>query len=656
MGAVPVDPTTTDPRLRRYVNVVEEMSIASGVPVPRLFVLEQEDGINAFAAGYAPADAAITVTRGALARLNRDELQGVIGHEFSHVLNGDMRLNVRLIGLLNGILLLGLVGLRFLQFGGGRGGKKGNPLLVIAIALLVLGFVGQFFAGLIQAAVSRQREWLADASAVQFTRQPSGLVGALKKIAGLPQGSALHDTRVGKQLSHMLFGDGTKGISRLYATHPPLLERIRALEPDFDASRLGADGRGGDPDTDADEAGSRVRAARAGRPVRRRSRRRDVSARVATFSPADLERGRDILAQLPPRTRQLALQPSTAAPLVLALLLDDRADVRDRQLALVAQHLGAGVAAATAEYAPSTTGVPALLRLPLVSLAAPALVERAAAAARCSRSPHCTTLAAADGAITLFEYCLTRLVAAQLDGCRRPAAPVAGRADAARVGAYGRGHAARRRRGGGQHRRGCRRARLSRGGRTPAAGGARCPSPSRPTAPRRSTRAGTPRLARADDEATAGRGDRGGRARRRARPRRRGGTVADGLRAAALPAARRAVVWGCVDRLRDRSAREDLAAPPPPSGSRDATRRRGSPRRPARSEAEPGARPTRRVEARTGVRDRRAAHRPVTSAASVIAPPRGVWRNALSSRLASTCRSRTGSTLDGHVRCGRRRA
>ena len=196
VGAVPVDPSTRDPQLRRFINVVEEMSIASGVPAPRLFVLESEDGINAFAAGYTPADAAVTVTAGALHQLNRDELQGVIGHEFSHVLNGDMRLNLRLIGLLNGILLLGLVGLRILQFGGGRGrdatAGRADPGRS-RIAALVLGFVGQFFAGLIKAAVSRQREWLADASSVQFTRQSSGLVGALKKIAGVPAGSALHD-------------------------------------------------------------------------------------------------------------------------------------------------------------------------------------------------------------------------------------------------------------------------------------------------------------------------------------------------------------------------------------------------------------------------------------------------------------------------------
>ena len=236
VGAVPIDPTTTDPALRRFVNIVEEMSLASGVPMPRLFVLEQEPGINAFAAGYTPADAAITVTGGALRQLNRDELQGVIGHEFSHVLNGDMRLNVRLIGLLNGILLLGLIGVRVLYFGGGRGSDRkggGAPIIVIAIAFTILGFAGQFFASLIKAAVSRQREWLADASAVQFTRQTTGLEGALKKIAGVPTGSALTDAPRAKEVSHMLFGEGGKSFSQLFATHPPLFERIKALDPSF---------------------------------------------------------------------------------------------------------------------------------------------------------------------------------------------------------------------------------------------------------------------------------------------------------------------------------------------------------------------------------------------------------------------------------------
>jgi Zn-dependent protease with chaperone function len=181
LGGVPVPEDTTDFNLRRLRNVVEEIAIASGVPVPRLYVLEHEAGINAFAAGYAPADAVVAVTRGALDRLNRDELQGVIAHEFSHILNGDMRLNIRLMGVLFGILVLAIIGRKVLQFGGGRGRDRGAAaVLVAALVAIVIGYVGLFFARMIKAGVSRQRESLADASAVQFTRQSRGLAGALK--------------------------------------------------------------------------------------------------------------------------------------------------------------------------------------------------------------------------------------------------------------------------------------------------------------------------------------------------------------------------------------------------------------------------------------------------------------------------------------------
>jgi Zn-dependent protease with chaperone function len=211
--------------------VVEEIAIASGVPVPKIFVLEHEAGINAFAAGYSPSDAVIAVTRGALDRLNRDELQGVIAHEFSHVLNGDMRLNIRLMGVLFGILMLGLIGRKILQhgrFGGpqqGRGRGAGRRLIA-----MIVGYVGLFFGRMIKAGVSRQREKLADASAVQFTRQTAGLAGALKKIGGLDEGSRLNERNDAEEVSHMLFGDGV-GFSGLFATHPPLIERIQALEP-----------------------------------------------------------------------------------------------------------------------------------------------------------------------------------------------------------------------------------------------------------------------------------------------------------------------------------------------------------------------------------------------------------------------------------------
>jgi Zn-dependent protease with chaperone function len=430
VGAVAVDPATTDPRLRRFVNVVEEMSIASGVPVPRLFVLEQEPGINAFAAGYSPADAAITVTSGALDRLNRDELQGVIGHEFSHVLNGDMRLNVRLIGLLNGILLLGLIGLRFLQFGGGGGrsrdSKSGNPLLVIAIALVVLGFVGQFFAGLIKAAVGRQREWLADASAVQFTRQTTGLVGALKKIAGLPTGSTLSDAHGAKQVSHMLFGEGGKGFSSLYATHPPLLERIAALDPTFNSDevdRLRQQYAAHAPDGMAEDAALGLTGAPAAAAAPRGAtlsvEPAAVSARVGTVSADDLARGAALSSRIPAGFRTAASQGSTAVPLVLALLLNPDMQTRVRQLRGITARLGDPVAQAAQSLSQQLPPLEDVLRLPVVSLAAPQLVARPPAD-REQLGATLDELARADGVVDVFEYCLTRMVGSYLADAGAP--------------------------------------------------------------------------------------------------------------------------------------------------------------------------------------------------------------------------------------------
>ncbi len=427
VGAVPIDPTTSDPGLRRFVNIVEEMSIASGVPVPRLFVLEQEEGINAFAAGYTPADAAITVTAGALRRLNRDELQGVIGHEFSHVLNGDMRLNVRLIGLLNGILLLGLVGLRVLAFSGGGRDRKGggNPIALIALALLVFGFIGQFFAGLIKAAVSRQREWLADASSVQFTRQTTGLAGALKKIAGLPTGSALQDTASEKEVSHMLFGEGTKSFSQFWATHPPLIERIAALEPGFDAAQaaqLEQAYRADPPDGLAEDAALGLAAAPGPRVAQRTVRLDPVqlSNRVGTFSSDDLERAREISDAIPAEFRQLAGQPSTAVPLVLALLLDPDERVRGQQLQLVATRMSRPEAAAADSYRGTVAQLPPIQRLPIASLAVPVVVARPPGRLD-DLVATLEAMAAADGTISLFEYCLTRLVAGYVRDSLDPA-------------------------------------------------------------------------------------------------------------------------------------------------------------------------------------------------------------------------------------------
>ena len=426
VGALPVDPTTSDPNLRRLVNVVEEMSIASGVPMPRLFVLPREEGINAFAAGYTPADAAITVTGGALDRLNRDELQGVIGHEFSHILNGDMRLNVRLIGLLAGILLLGIVGLRVLQFGGGRSrDNRAGLFLLVAIAFIVLGFVGQFFAQLIQAAVSRQREWLADASSVQFTRQTVGLVGALKKIAGLPSGSALRDTVAERQVNHMLFGAGKRSFAQVYATHPPVLARIQALEPSFrpeEVERLRQDYGKNPPNGLAEDAalGFVTSPAAPSRPSIAVTPHA-VASRVGTFDPDDLARGAAISSQIPAALHQLAVQPSTARDLILALMLDAAPTVRARQVAMTGP--------AAAHLYDEVAGLPDLLRLPLIEIALPSIAAGSPDQVR-ALIELADRLATADATYSLFEYCAVRLMGSYLrDTLNPPGRSVRGHAD-----------------------------------------------------------------------------------------------------------------------------------------------------------------------------------------------------------------------------------
>jgi Zn-dependent protease with chaperone function len=424
VGAVPVDPTTSDPALRRFVNVVEEMSIASGVPMPHLFVLPREQGINAFAAGFTPADAAITVTEGALSHLTRDELQGVIGHEFSHVLNGDMRLNIRLIGLLYGIMLVGLIGSRVFAYSRRGSDRKGAlPIVVIAFAAMVAGFVGHFFAGLIKAAVSRQREWLADASAVQFTRQPTGLAGALKKIGGLPAGSALADERSAKEVSHMLFGEGRR-FSRLSATHPPLHERIAALDPTFsetDVEKLRERWRDEPPNGLAEDVARGLAPAVAptvGAPVAVTPAQ--VSARAGTLTAGDLDHGSALSAQVPRHIHQLATQPSTAASVVLAMLVSDEDGLRAAQLAAVQERLGIAVAKSVDALGAEVADLPPHLRLPLVGIASPQLTGRPDHEQRALLGAL-DDLALADGGVSLFEYCLTRTVRVTVQDAADPA-------------------------------------------------------------------------------------------------------------------------------------------------------------------------------------------------------------------------------------------
>ena len=426
LGGTLVPENTTEPGLRRLRNVVEEIAIASGVPVPKLYVLEHEAGINAFAAGYSTSDAVVAVTRGARDRRNRDELQGVIAHEFSHILNGDMRLNIRLVGVLFGILMIGLIGRKILEHGrfGGRG-KGIGAILVAALVAMLIGYIGLFFGRMIKAGVSRTREKLADASAVQFTRQTQGLSGALKKIGGLHDGSRLNQRSDAEEVSHMLFGDGVGFdqlfAGKLFATHPPLLERIRALEPGFNdeaLARLQAQWIASPPDGMQEDvalglsggSGSRLPGATQELSVTPPM----VAAQVAAPAADDYRRADSIVIAIPEALHDLARQREAVMPLLLGLLLAEDEALAERQHADIAARLGGDIADhAVRIHQQLTADLHPMLRLPLAALAFPVLRLRP----RPQLDAFMDTVHAvvhADGKVSLFEYCLGRLLTVQV--------------------------------------------------------------------------------------------------------------------------------------------------------------------------------------------------------------------------------------------------
>ncbi|MEW4569602.1 M48 family metallopeptidase [Tautonia sp. JC769] len=412
LGGRLIHPDTRDPDERRVLNVVEEMAIASGTPVPPVYLMDQEAAINAFAAGYTPNDAVIGVTRGCIQTLSRDELQGVMAHEFSHILNGDMRLNIRLMGVLFGILLIGITGwilFRSTMYSNLRArsdNKGGNPLPLIGLALYVIGYVGVFFGRLIQSAVSRQREYLADASAVQFTRNPEGIAGALKKIGAISAGSHLKTPEAG-EAAHMFFGEGIGGAwLSLMATHPPLGDRIRRIDPSFDGdfSKVSLA-----PPSHARidrQPSKQPRKADAGRmkfdPV-------EAITKIGTIDPQRLAYAAALLESLPEPITRLTHDPYSARVLVYGLLIDRDPEHVDGQLKALAESAGAKLAEQTRSVLPEVQGVELTARLPLVELALPALRQLSPEQYR-GFQRDVRALIEADRRISLYEFALLRLL------------------------------------------------------------------------------------------------------------------------------------------------------------------------------------------------------------------------------------------------------
>ncbi|GLQ46479.1 hypothetical protein GCM10007862_15300 [Dyella lipolytica] len=470
VGGVPVPPDTDDPQLRLLRNVIEEVAIASGTPVPDIYVMQDEPGINAFAAGYSTSDAAICVTQGSLDHLTRDELQGVIAHEFSHVLNGDMRLNIRLMGLLFGIMMLSVIGRQLTWSGASvstsddNDGEAGRRVFGFSIGLTILaiGSIGYFFGRLIQAAVARERESLADACAVQFTRQTSGIAGALKKIAVVEGGSQLQVANR-HEVAHMMFGDVDE-FNDWYATHPPLMKRIRTLEPWFretELAKVEASMRAVPPDSNTDAAvdsatdtsdkspkslpplewpghgdPAAVATQVATAPIIAATIAATATATNATVTatatataepkPGTFEHAGALQQSIPASLTDAAKQPESALALTLALAMSAHEDLRQRQCRLIANAFGDDVQFTVGKLQADEATLPASLRMPLVSLSFPALKSLPPGRLQ-TLLDTLDAVVRVDPQVDLDDYCLARLLRMHLLEALQPKrAPIDG--------------------------------------------------------------------------------------------------------------------------------------------------------------------------------------------------------------------------------------
>ncbi|MGE4535352.1 M48 family metallopeptidase [Halomonas sp.] len=429
LGGRPLALDTRDEGERLLLHVVEEMAIASGLPVPAVYLLD-DAAINAFAAGHDSHDAVIGVTRGAIEHLDRDQLQGVIAHEFSHILHGDMRLNLRLVALLHGILVIGLAG-RFLLRGlaGGRrrrGSRRGGghlALLGLGVGLMAVGYAGTLCGNLIKAAVSRQREFLADASAVQYTRNPEGIGGALKTLATYRLGSRLMASHAA-EFSHLYFGSGVRHFSRLTATHPPLEARIRRVLPRWDG-RL-PESFAPTPRATAAPPGAAQAPASTASPISPvggvalagAALGSVAAASIGRPDEASLARARRRLAGLDPRLLDAAHEPFAARALVYAILMGVEPASREAQRAVLGRQALPEVVTELDALAEPLDRLSPGDRLPLIELSLPAL--RALSPAQGARFRSCLDgLMAAETAPGALQWALHRLVRAGLDGERR---------------------------------------------------------------------------------------------------------------------------------------------------------------------------------------------------------------------------------------------
>ena len=434
LGGKLLDRASTQTDERKILNVVEEMAIASGVPVPSVYLLE-EASINAFAAGHNNRDVAIGITRGAIELLSRDELQGVIAHEFSHIFNGDMKINLQLIGWLHGILFIGLIG-RFLLDSNNRSyssrdSRGAGLLMMLGLGLMIIGYSGTFFGKLIKAAISRQREFLADASAVQYTRNPEGIAGALKKIGGCPLRSDITHPNAA-QISHLFFGEGLHSRFSLFSTHPPLEERIHAIQPRWDGDFISVDTSTVVVDKQPINSASvniingEIQYTPPANNAARFIAAAGVTAALdAIGSPTieHIDEAKHTLNSLPDNLQKLARESWGASAIVHCLLAAHQPENCAEQLLLLQKTTTGSVSSLSEKIIVEVTQLPITLRLPLIDLCLPSL-KQFSTVQRNQFFQTVMTQIRSDQKISLFEWALYRLLRHHLDGKNSAGSPL----------------------------------------------------------------------------------------------------------------------------------------------------------------------------------------------------------------------------------------
>ena len=421
LGGRKVNTNTDVHEERQLLNVVEEMAIASGIAVPSVYILN-DHSINAFAAGHSTDDVVIGVTQGLMDLLDRDELQGVIAHEFSHIFNGDMKINMRLTSTLHGILLVGLIGEMILR-GMLRGGSStrgtqskskssGSGLMIIvfvAVAFYIIGSLGKLTGGWIKAIISRKREYLADASAVQYTRYPQGIAGALKKIGNGQTGSEIRSSQ-SSTYSHLYFASGVSGFfSSMFATHPPLAKRILAIDPRWNGIYPKIDQK-------------KVQKEKADKRSEKREKKEQMAAVITSATvgakmasighpqESHLEYAKKVKASLSDEIKDKLNDALGAQTLILALLTDRDRKLQERQINVLPSYM-------TLEFNQSFALVQGMQReqyLDLVKLAMPALKLSSKEQYKSFKS-YMSHFIEIDKKVTLLEWCLQHIVLRPLD-------------------------------------------------------------------------------------------------------------------------------------------------------------------------------------------------------------------------------------------------